>query len=434
MEVVVRLDAGDRTEGGLASLPDEQPLGLVRGETDLAGTVGATDLTDALHARLDRRGQPVELDDEDGRGVGREAGVDIGLDGARDGSVHHLERGGHETGGDDGADRRRAVLDPLEVQEQRAHDRRVLREADADAGGDAEHPLASDEHAAQVEPGRLGVLAAQDGDAPVRQHDLDGQDVHGRDTLGQAVRSAGVGGDVPAHRAALLAGGIRRVVHAVGGQEPAQIGVQHAGLHPRLPRVEIDGEDAVHLRRHDHERAVERDGSSGQAGARAAGDEGDAVTPSGEHARLDVLRRGGEGDDGASPFDVRTVAPVEVQLGGARAHAVATERGPQLVDQRRRRHLGGHVSEPTALWCTDGQAGGARGPPRVVVLRGSRGGQDVDLRRHVPELVVVLHLRPRLPGRPDGAGGAPRAGVLQLRRPLHRRRGHRRGHRCRRRA
>ncbi len=223
----------------------------------------------------DRAGQAVELHDEDRRGVGREAGVDVGLDGPGDGGVHHLQRGRHQAGGDDRAHRRRAVLHAVEVEEQRAHLRRVLREAHADAGGDAEHALAADEDAPQVEPRRLGVLPAEDGDRAVRQDHLDGEDVHGGHALRQAVGPAGVGRHVAADRAALLARRVGRVVHAVLGQLPGEVGVEHAGLDPRLPAVEVDRQHPVHLRRDDHDGAVRagrrrRPGRSPSPGRRRA--------------------------------------------------------------------------------------------------------------------------------------------------------------------
>ena len=40
------------------------------------------------------------------------------------------------------------------------------------------------------------------------------------------------------------------------------------------------------------------------------------------------------------------------------------------------------------------------------LVRGSRRGPHLGLRRHVPALGVDLHLRPRLPGRPDRAGAS----------------------------
>ncbi len=52
-------------------------------------------------ARVEPGGGAVDLDDQDGAGVGREAEVERGLDGGDDRAVHHLERRRHDAGGDD---------------------------------------------------------------------------------------------------------------------------------------------------------------------------------------------------------------------------------------------------------------------------------------------------------------------------------------------
>ena len=65
----------------------------------------------------------------------------------------------------------------LEVEQHRAHRGWRLGQLDADLGGDAEHALAADERAPQVEAARLGVLAADDDDLALREHDLEAEDV-----------------------------------------------------------------------------------------------------------------------------------------------------------------------------------------------------------------------------------------------------------------
>ena len=182
-----------------------------------------------------------------------------------------------DTGGDHRAHRRGAVLDGPEVHQHRAHRRRVGRQPHADLGGDAEHALAADEDAAQVVADRLGILAAEHGDRAVGQDDLERQDVGVGDPLGQAVRSTGVVGHVAADRARLLAARIRGEVQPVLGNGPREVEVEDARLDPRPARRRVDGEDAVHLRRRDHDGPLRRHGAAGEPGPRAAGDERHAV-------------------------------------------------------------------------------------------------------------------------------------------------------------
>ena len=105
------------------------------------------DPLDRVDLVADPAGQPVELDQQHRGRVARVARAHVVLDRAGDLGVHHLERRGHDAGGDDPADGRGGVLDRREVEQQRAHDRRVGREPHRDAGGDAHGPLGADEAA-----------------------------------------------------------------------------------------------------------------------------------------------------------------------------------------------------------------------------------------------------------------------------------------------
>jgi hypothetical protein len=139
--------------------------------------VGRGDLGDAIDVGVDAVREADDLDQQRGRGVDRQPGVDVRLDRLQAELVHHLDRGRHHAGGDDAAHRLGAVLDVVEVHQKRAHRRRILCELDADRGGDAEHSLTADERTAQVVPDRLRILTAQHCQRPVWQHDFDGEHV-----------------------------------------------------------------------------------------------------------------------------------------------------------------------------------------------------------------------------------------------------------------
>ena len=112
VQVVVRLDPGDRAERRLAPLPQQRPLGLVGGDAHRAHAVrSAAIAVIALGVGLDAVGQPDDLDEQRRRRVDRQPGVDVRLDGLQAQLVHHLHRRRHDAGGDDGAHRRRAGLD-----------------------------------------------------------------------------------------------------------------------------------------------------------------------------------------------------------------------------------------------------------------------------------------------------------------------------------
>ena len=117
---------------------------------------------------------------------------------------------------------RGAVVDAGEVDQHRADGRRVLASARTQTlVAMPQHPLAADERAAQVvdRPAPASSPPSMH-DLAVGQHDLEAEDVRVGDAVGEAVRPAGVVGDVAADRAALLAAGIRSEVQAVAARPP----------------------------------------------------------------------------------------------------------------------------------------------------------------------------------------------------------------------
>ena len=187
--------------------------------------------------------------------------------------VHHLEGGGHQPAGDDAAHRLGGVVDRVEVEQQGGHRRRVGREPDGDARRDAERALAPHEHAPEVEPGGLGVEAAEQGHRPVGEHDLQRQDVGAGHAVGQAVRPPGVVGHVAADGARLLARRVGREVEPVPGQRPGEVQVDDPRLHPGHPVHGVDLQDPVHLGGHDHHRVAHGHRPTGEARPRAPGHE-----------------------------------------------------------------------------------------------------------------------------------------------------------------
>ena len=100
---VVGGDAADRGERRLASRPEQQPLALVLRHADLGRSRRREHAPDLGHLRGDLLGRAVGLDQQDGLRVERIVGVDVRLDGAGRGLVHHLEAAGNDAGGDHGA-------------------------------------------------------------------------------------------------------------------------------------------------------------------------------------------------------------------------------------------------------------------------------------------------------------------------------------------
>ena len=156
--------------------------------------VGLDDLGDRLRLAVEPGVEAVDLDDQDGAGVGREAEVERLLDGLDHQVVEHLERRRDDPGGDDPADglgrgvdarrRRRARSGPASGSRVRFT---------IDLGHDAEGPLVADDQAGQVVAGVvLGDAAGLD-DRAVGQDELDAPDVVDRHAVLERVRPARVG-------------------------------------------------------------------------------------------------------------------------------------------------------------------------------------------------------------------------------------------------
>ncbi len=110
---------------------------------------------------------------------------------------------------------------------------------------------------------RIEIVAAEFDDLAIHQHHLDFQDVVGRDAVFEAMRAAGVHGDVAADGAGELARRIGRIEEARVSHRVRNGEVGDARLHGRRAVVKIDVENPVHARQADHNRVT-----SGQRAAR----------------------------------------------------------------------------------------------------------------------------------------------------------------------
>jgi hypothetical protein len=188
---------------------------------------------------------------------------------------------------------------------------------DGRGGGDAEGALGADDGAQQVVAGGVRRQPAELHDVALRGDQLRAEDVVAGEAVLEAVRAAGVLGQVAADRADLLAAGVRGVVVALAGRRPGDVEVDHAGLDDRALVGPAHLADGAHPGG-DHQDAVgPGQRAARQPGPRAAGDEGDAVLGAGPHHPGELL--GGLGEHhqrGGDPVVGETVALVGAQLGG----------------------------------------------------------------------------------------------------------------------
>ena len=245
----------------------------IRCVTELERAALEADALDLRGVVLDLLDDAVELDEEHGPCAGGVAGSDGPLGGLDRELVHHLDRGRHHACGDDLGDSRARGVHRVESGEERADRLRRAHDAERDARRDAERALGADDHAEQVGAVRVERLATELHDLPVRQHERQAGDVVDGESVLQAVRAAGVLGDVAADRAHLLARGIGRVEEPVGGDRARDVEVRDAGLDDDALARQVDLEDPVHAGERHDDASCHRRRAAGESGPRAARDE-----------------------------------------------------------------------------------------------------------------------------------------------------------------
>ena len=238
--------------------------------------------------------QAVDFDQQHRLGVERKAEVKGRLDGRQDALVHHFQRGGNDARGDDLADRVGGVVDRSNTPSIVRTPCGIARQPDPDLGDDGQRPFAADQHADQVEARMVFRRAAELDDRAVGQHGLDAQHVIDRDAVLERVRAAGIGGHVAADRAGPLARRIGGIVIAGALQRIGEPEVDHARLDDGVAVAEVDLQDPLHPREHDHHAAAHRQAAAGQARARPARQKGHLVAVAQPHDRGHVGRSSGE--------------------------------------------------------------------------------------------------------------------------------------------
>ena len=312
---VRRADPADRGERRLAPGPDGRPLGRVVGRPDLCCPGRLAQRAHGRQLRLDLRGRAVQFHQQYRTRSGRVVAVHgllRGLDGQR---VHHLDRRGHDAGGDDVGHRPPAFSRRVVRDQQQVHHLGHRHQLDHDLGHDAERALRAGERAEQVVAGRHARAVAEPGQLAGRRDDLQaGHVVHGEPVL-QAVRPAGVLRHVAADRADHLAGRVGRVEQAERRRGLAHRQVGHAGLHHGAPAHRVDLDDGTHPGHHDQHAVPVRQRAAGQAGAAAAGHERHPRPGALGHDRGHLGRRTGQHHQrGHAPVRGQPVALVGAQL------------------------------------------------------------------------------------------------------------------------
>src|SRR5260221_1829144 len=162
------------------------------------------------HARFDFGDGAIEFDEEKAtahRIVGMDSGFG-GLDGER---VHDFNGSGENGRGNDAAEGGARFIGGREGGEEHADAFGALDETENDFGGDAQSAFGADEDAEKVVAGRVERLAAEMNEGAVGKDNFEAEDVRGGESVLEAVRAAGIFGDVAANGA----DGLRRRIGSV---------------------------------------------------------------------------------------------------------------------------------------------------------------------------------------------------------------------------
>ena len=199
---------------------------------------------------------------------------------------------------------------------------------------DRQRAFRADEDAEQIEARRIEHGAAEVHDLAVRQHGLDAQHVVDREAVLQAVRAAGVLGDVAADRADDLARRVGRVVAAERRDVLRDRQIRDARLDHGPQVGDVDLEDPVHPRQPDHDAVGDRQRAAGEAGAVAARDERHAVPAAEPDDGLHFRRRPGQDDRRRRHAQVHeAVGLVRQEIGRVLEQAARSDRAREIAQK-----------------------------------------------------------------------------------------------------
>ncbi len=226
------------------------------------------DRFDELEEPFDFGLRAVELDDEHSFGF-RKIRMDGRLGSFDRQPVHHFDRGRDDTGRDNLRYRSPGGLCRGKCRQDRFHGLWHAQDSKRHFGDDGERTFRAHERPKDIDAGRVECGPAEMDHLAVGKNRLDAQDVMNGEPVFQAVRAAGIFGDVAADRANQLTRRIGRVVVAMRRHASGHIEVDHTRLDGDALIGNVDVDDAVQPREPDEHAIGARKRAAGQARCRA---------------------------------------------------------------------------------------------------------------------------------------------------------------------
>ncbi len=152
------------------------------------------------------------------------------------------------------------------------------------------------------------------------------------DAVGQRVRATGIFGDIAADGAGFLAGGIGGKIETSVFDGARDVEIHDAGLDNGAGVFEIELEDTVHSREHDHDAAAARERAARKTRSRAAADNGHVVFRCELDDARDVFRGVRKHDQVRARLFDRAVVLVEDQVLDFMEDIRRAEQGVQFAE------------------------------------------------------------------------------------------------------
>ena len=215
-------------------------------------------------------GRAVRLAQQNRFGAGVVADIQIAVDGAGGGAVHHFQPGGNNAGGNHGSHGIARFAHIVEARHNHLRRARLGHKLHHHFGYHGKHALAADKHGEQIQPRRIVAFTAQFNHAAIDGNSADFQHIVHREAVFQAMHAAGIFSHIAAYAARQLARRVGRVIQTMrrGGIGNGQIA--HARLHRGRARLRIHVHNLIELGGGEHNPIGRGHGAAGQPRARPA--------------------------------------------------------------------------------------------------------------------------------------------------------------------
>ena len=230
--VIIRRQPPDRRERRLAAGPELQPLffALADPHRDIAQRL--SDLAHPFDQVVDLHRRPIKLHQQQRFHIQRIAHLHKRFGRLDRRAIHHLHAAGDNARANNIGDALAAGLARIEPDHQRPRRRRLRQDPHCHFGDHTQQAFGPGHQAEQIIAFRIHMLAAKAQNFAIGQHHLDTENVVGGQPVFQAVHAAGILRHIAANGAGDLAGGVGRIVEAIGFDRLGDAQIGHAGLHP----------------------------------------------------------------------------------------------------------------------------------------------------------------------------------------------------------